>query len=178
MRQNQTLPAWSSAMPYGLPEVRYSTILPVFISRRPILFAPCIVNQIVPRSSVTSVCGSPPVGARYCVTLPVAGSSRHDGAVAVTRVPDDSFAVDQQSVRVRAGRKIPLVELLRPGIEARDPVAVHDRDIDVSVRTRRRVARKLRCRHRPFRNLVLEVRRGARRDGVVGTAGDRRRRGG
>src|SRR5207249_1622096 len=46
-----------------------------------------------------------------------------DGAVAVARVPDLALLVDDEAVRMRAGRKIPFVELLRLRVEARDAVA-------------------------------------------------------
>src|SRR5690349_4826085 len=74
MRQTHTLPCWSSASPYGLPDILYSTILPELTSSRPTRPAPCMVNQIVPLPSLISVCGSPPDGVLYSVTLPVAGS--------------------------------------------------------------------------------------------------------
>src|SRR5574338_897177 len=78
MRQNQTLPALSSARPYGPPEVLYSLIAPVLVSRLATLSPLCIVNQIVlPSSVMTSVCGPPPPeGVLNSVTLPVAGSRR------------------------------------------------------------------------------------------------------
>src|SRR5512134_3021216 len=77
MRQNQTLPALSSARPYGPPEDGYSLIAPVFVSMLATLSPLCIVNQMVLWSSViTSVCGPPPPdGVLNSVILPVAGSS-------------------------------------------------------------------------------------------------------
>ena len=50
MRQNQTLPALSSAMPYGPPDDGYSLMAPVFVSRLATLLPLCMVNQIVPRA--------------------------------------------------------------------------------------------------------------------------------
>ncbi len=37
---------------------------------------PCTVNHSVPSSAWMMVCGSPPEGALYSLTLPLAGSSR------------------------------------------------------------------------------------------------------
>src|SRR6185436_11762499 len=57
MRQNQTLPALSSARPYGPPDVGYSVIGPLVLgSKRPILLPLCMVNQITPSLPITSVC--------------------------------------------------------------------------------------------------------------------------
>src|SRR5205809_4284076 len=73
-----------------------------------------------------------------------------DGAVTVARVPHLAVTVDQQAMRLCSCWQIPLVKRLCVGIEARDLVPVHDRNIDVAIRARRRIAGELRCWHRPF----------------------------
>src|SRR6266511_3057675 len=74
MRHTQTLPCLSSARPYGPPDILYSVIFPLVRSSLP-TEPDWFVNQIVPVSSITSVCGLPPEGVRCSVTLPVEGSS-------------------------------------------------------------------------------------------------------
>src|SRR5215831_17440186 len=93
-----------------------------------------------------------------------------DGAVAVAGVPDLARWIDQKAVRMRARRKIPFPELVGLGVEARDAVGEHHRDVDVAVRTGGGIAREFRCRHRPLGDLAREVAR-ARRG-----AGDEERR--
>ena len=66
-----------------------------------------------------------------------------DGAVTVPRVPYLAVAVDQQTMRLYPCRQVPLVKCLRVGIEARDLVPVHDRNIDVAIGARRRIAANL-----------------------------------
>src|SRR3990170_3897292 len=170
-------------MPYGRPAVGYSVIFPVRVSRRPMRLPRCTVNQITPCPSVTSVCGSPPDGALYSTTLPVDGSSRPmvplpfpvkrrriepaDGAVAVSRVPDMAARVHEQAVRLRPLREIPLCEGLRAGVEARNLIPGHHRDVNVAVRSRSGVTREAGCGHRPFRDLALDGRFRPWRDPVV-----------
>src|SRR4051794_15858712 len=63
--------------------------------------------------------------------------------------------------------QVPLVKRLCVGIEARDLVPVHDRNIDVAIRARRRVAGELGCRHRPLTYLPFDLRPAAWGDAIV-----------
>src|SRR6266849_8262674 len=151
--------------------MRYSVIFPLERSRRP-TEPDWFVNQIEPPSSITSVCGLPLEGARCFDDFAGLRVELADGPVAVSRVPDLAFLVDQQPVRMRAGGKIPFVEFLRAGVKTRDAVALHHRDIDVAVRTRGGIAGEFRRRHRPFGNLSGELLR-PRGDAVIRAAGKR-----
>src|SRR5215831_19962601 len=95
-----------------------------------------------------------------------------DGAVAVAGVPDLARWIDQKAVRMRARRKIPFPELVGLGVEARDAVGEHHRDVDVAVRTGGGIAREFRRGHGPLGDLAGEV-PGSGRDAVVGAAGER-----
>ena len=95
-----------------------------------------------------------------------------DRAVAVPGVPRCVVGIDQHTVRVRAGRQVPLLERLRLRVEACDLVPVHDADEDASIGRRCRVARELRRGDGPLLYLAFEIRVDARLDRVVGAAGD------
>src|SRR5512132_2174596 len=89
--------------------------------------------------------------------LPGSWIKMPDGAVTVARVPHLTVAVDQQAMRLRSCRQVPLVKRLRVGIEARDLVPVHDRNIDVAIRARSRIAGKLGRRDLPLADLPLNL---------------------
>src|SRR5437016_12052762 len=54
-------------------------------------------------------------------------------------------------------RQVPLVKRLRVGIEARDLVPMHDRNIDVAIWARRRIAGELGGRYLPLAYLPLNL---------------------
>src|SRR4030095_10330652 len=54
-------------------------------------------------------------------------------------------------------RQVPLVKRLRVGIEARDLVPMHDRNIDITIRSRSRIAGEFGRRHLPFADLSLNL---------------------
>src|SRR5262249_15266336 len=80
-----------------------------------------------------------------------------DGAIAVARVPHLAIVVDQQAMRLCSRRQVPLVKPLRVDIEARDLIPMHDRNIDIAIRARRRVAGELGRWHRPLAYLPLNL---------------------
>src|SRR5262245_60171285 len=90
-----------------------------------------------------------------------------DGAVAVARVPHLAIAIDQQALRLCPCRQVPLVKRLRVGIEACDLVSMHDRNIDVAIRARSRVAGELGCRHLPLAYLAFDLRPTSWCDAIV-----------
>src|SRR5215813_7282537 len=126
---------------------------PVVVSRRPMRLPPFTVNQMTPFSSMTKVCGSPPEGGLELRHLPRGRIEAPDRAIAVARVPDDALPVDEKTVRLGAPRQVPLREHLRRRVEARDPVAVHHRDVDVAVGAGRGIAREPRGGHGPLGDL-------------------------
>src|SRR5262245_4731278 len=54
-------------------------------------------------------------------------------------------------------RKVPFVKRQRMGIEARNLVPVHDRNIDITIRSRRRITVELGCWHLPLADLSLNL---------------------
>ena len=94
-----------------------------------------------------------------------------DRSVAVAGVPDAALSIDNQAMRFRPWRQLPLKKTLRRRFEARDAVALHDRDVNGAIGTRRRIARKLWRRYRPFADLAAHRRQRTRRHAVVGSAG-------
>src|SRR5262249_54749106 len=60
-------------------------------------------------------------------------------------------------MRLCSCRQVPLVKRLPVGIEARDLVPMHDRNIDITVRSRSRIAGELWCRYLPLADLPLHL---------------------
>src|SRR4029077_6028597 len=73
-----------------------------------------------------------------------------DHALGVAGVTDLAGGIDEETVRARALGKVPLVELLRFGVEAGDAVGEHHRDVDVAVGAGSRGGRGSGRRSRPL----------------------------
>lgn len=82
--------------------------------------------------------------------LAIAKRDFQQAAVSRANHPYRSLLVTHQSVRIGARRQFPLFEYLLCRIEARQPIAGHDCNIDFPVRRSRRIASEFRRRRRPF----------------------------
>ena len=88
-------------------------------------------------------------------------------AIAVARVPHLSVAIDEQAMGLCSCWQVPLAKSFCVGVEARDLVAVHDRNIDVAIWSRRGVAREFGCWHLPLSNLPFNLWPTSRCDAIV-----------
>src|SRR3569833_1755703 len=75
-------------------------------------------------------------------------------AVSMASHPYRSLLVKHQSVRIGARRQFPLFEYLLCRIEARQPIAGHDCNIDFPVRRSRRIASEFRRRRRTGKSIL------------------------